>query len=491
MSAHLPRLTLSVKIILSFVIIIVFMLLGSFIILQQLKTLFSSNQNEFQSIQLIQSMEDSYNAERETVQNIFGKKDTERLQLFVMFSSQFQRNSDSLLHTTESTEERVLIQSIQRKHFEYEEFVRTQATLLMQDPAYDIAAMRRAETQLRDSLIQAIHSLDDDFIPSLSKALNNFQQQREFVQIIAYVIVVLSVCVAFAISLIVAKTLIKPIIALKAGTEKVGEGKYETVKVTTTDEVADLTRAFNIMSDKLRQLDEMRMQLMSEISHEMRTPLQVIKAGCYTIVHIKNGPSLTQQQRDAVAMISQATNRINAFVNSFLDVAKMEAGLMKFNFAPVDLKELLTPIVQEAQLIAQTRQIVLDFQADALSPVQIDKERMNQVFSNLLSNALKYTPDSGAIHVRLNKMTDCAGINKNGTGCVRVEVQDTGVGIPQADLAKLFDKFYQAANVPLVNEKGSGLGLALVKHVTEAHGGRVNVTSTVGMGSTFIVELPL
>ncbi len=110
------------------------------------------------------------------------------------------------------------------------------------------------------------------------------------------------------------------------------EALYETVPITSNDEIAELTVAFNSMSDKLKHLDEMRMQLMSEISHEMRTPLQVIKAGCYSIIHTKDGPTLTQRQRDAVGMIHQATNRINQFVNSFLDIVKMEAGLMKFNF---------------------------------------------------------------------------------------------------------------------------------------------------------------
>ncbi|HEV8538339.1 MAG TPA: HAMP domain-containing sensor histidine kinase, partial [Bacteroidota bacterium] len=156
-----------------------------------------------------------------------------------------------------------------------------------------------------------------------------------------------------------------------------------------------------------------------------------------------------------------------------------------------DIVDLLTPLIQEAQLIAQTRQIGLEFLAGEVPVVSIDKDRMTQVFTNLLSNALKYTPDNGKITVRLARILDCPGLAKNGKGCVHIEVQDTGVGIPDSDLARLFDKFYQAKNVPLVNEKGSGLGLALVKHVSEAHGGKVSVQSQVGVGSKFVVELPV
>jgi two-component system sensor histidine kinase GlrK len=297
--------------------------------------------------------------------------------------------------------------------------------------------------------------------------------------------------IGIALGILIARTLSRPIRALKAGSEKVGEGHYETVPVTTNDEVGELTVAFNLMSEKLRQLDEMRMEMMSEISHEMRTPLQVIKAGCYSIIHAKDVTPLSAKQRDAVGMIHQATNRINQFVNSFLDIAKMEAGLMKFRFEDASLLDVLTPLVQEAQLIAQTRQINLELLAADVPRLRLDRDRMSQVFSNLLSNALKYTPDRGTIRVRVRTLAECPGAAGPNRGCVRVDVEDSGVGIPKEDLGKLFSKFFQAQNTPLVNEKGSGLGLALVRHVTEAHGGGVDVSSEVGVGSTFSVTLPI
>ena len=190
-------------------------------------------------------------------------------------------------------------------------------------------------------------------------------------------------------------------------------------------------------------------------------------------------------------MIHQATNRINQFVNSFLDIAKMEAGLMKFRFEEANLVDVLNPLVQEAVLIAQTRQIELKLQTSDVPSIRLDRERMSQVFSNLMSNALKYTPDGGTINIRLGIVPECPGFSAEGKGCIRIDVEDSGVGIPRDDLGKLFSKFFQAQNVPLVNEKGSGLGLALVKHVSEAHGGRVSVDSEVGVGSTFSILLPL
>jgi two-component system sensor histidine kinase GlrK len=194
---------------------------------------------------------------------------------------------------------------------------------------------------------------------------------------------------------------------------------------------------------------------------------------------------------DAVGMIHGATNRINSFVNLFLDVAKMEAGLMKFNFEPVNIVELVTPLINEAALIAQTRQIKVEFDAGEIGVLPLDKDRFTQALTNLLSNALKYTPNEGAVTISMKIAADIVPMGKGERRFVRIDVRDTGVGIPPADLDKLFNKFYQAKNTPFVKEKGSGLGLALVKHVAEAHGGRVSVTSQVGVGSVFSIILPL
>jgi len=491
MSQPTPRFTLFLKIVSGYVVIVLSMAGGSLLILQEWRSLFTSNQSEFQNIQLLQSMTSSLEAEQKTTATILSTRDTVRMRLFHLFHRQFDEYGDSLRSSVEEGDPLLRIDSIRSAHAAYIQFVEHNIGLLAADRNFDSITFLTTEAEFIRDIKRRIGELSTEELPQLSRALANFQQQREVVNSTAYAILGLSFLIGFVISVLIAKALTKPINALKAGTQKVGEGLYETVAVTTNDEVADLTLAFNLMSDKLRRLDEMRMELMSEISHEMRTPLQVIKAGCYTVIHTKDAPPLTVQQREAVAMIHQATNRINTFVNSFLDIAKMEAGLMKYNFTSQKISDLLSPLVQEVQLIAQTRQIALTYDAQDVPPISLDKERLGQVFSNLLSNALKYTPEQGTIAVRVRTVTDSSDGAAAARSFVHVEVQDSGVGIPETDLAKLFDKFYQAKNTPLVNEKGSGLGLALVKHVTEAHGGRVRVQSTVGKGSTFSVEIPV
>ena len=484
------RFPLFAKIVSGFTFIILFMILSSVFVLFQMNDAFTAGEAEFESFQLTQYLERLFIVEHDAAVRYLISRDSTHSRTFVRISPHLANATDSLAAMMPHNQARIAVTRLHDIHQEFVDFFRVAQEQLTRSPATDASIFRQKTDAYNDSVLAQLRVINEVNQSSLVRSLRLFFQRAPIAIKGGYITLALSFAVALAVAIILARTITRPIHALKAGTQKVAEGIYGSVTVTTSDEVADLTSAFNMMSDKLKQLDEMRIQLMSEISHEMRTPLQVIKAGCYSVIHSKDGPTLTQRQRDAVAMIHQATNRINMFVNSFLDIAKMEAGLMKFNFAKENIIELLTPLIQEAQLIAQTRHIKLEFQSESVPLLSLDKERIGQVFSNLLSNALKYTPDEGTIFVRVTRPTECGGLPTQGNGCVRIEVQDSGVGIPEADLSRLFEKFYQAKNVPLVNEKGSGLGLTLVKNVTEAHGGRVSVKSTVGAGSTFSVELP-
>jgi len=140
-------------------------------------------------------------------------------------------------------------------------------------------------------------------------------------------------------------------------------------------------------------------------------------------------------------------------------------------------------------LVGQTRQISVEFVHDDIKPIALDRDKFTQVISNLISNAMKYTRENGKITVRALKTFEMNG-SINSKEFVRIDVQDTGVGIPPEDVDKLFTKFFQANNKSVVSEKGSGLGLTLVKHVAEAHGGKVAVSSKLNEGSTFSVLIP-
>ncbi|HUN65825.1 MAG TPA: HAMP domain-containing sensor histidine kinase [Bacteroidota bacterium] len=483
------RIRFSLKIIGGFFVIVLVMLLGGVYAYIQLTSL-SSQELEFRIIPLVDDIDRFVESERDLSAKFFDSRDTYLEATFDVVTGKVNMSVDSLAVMVGREEAAEKVVEVRTIHQRYISFIHGQMTLVKQNPSYNPAPVLGERKALVDSLIGAIQQIRTAYIPTLSRSLRILDQKiAGSVTGVKYSIY-LTALIAVILGLLMAKSFTKPITALTSGTQKVAEGEYATVPVTTTDEFADLTVAFNTMGEKLRRLDEMRSQLMSEISHEMRTPLQVIKAGCYSIVHMKGGTPLAPSQREAVGMIHNATNRINQFINLFLDVAKMEAGLMKFNFTRQDLVELITPLVQEGQLIGQSRNIRVSLRSDPVPPMMIDADRITQVFSNLISNALKYTPEHGSIDIAVTHHATC-DLPRGRAGCVQIDVTDTGVGIPREDVDKVFNKFYQAKNTPLVSEKGSGLGLALVKHVAEAHGGRATVTSEVGVGSTFTVLLPL
>lgn len=479
------RFPIFAKMIFAFVIIILFMIASSLYLLFQLRGALLTQTSELRQwrgrILLAESLDSTFSEELGAFRRA-ADGDSGSYLPYRSHKEQFIAATDSLYRDIERPDLRAALDLVRQQH---------RATTDSFEHPHERAAI--TEQRLHDesaAMHELLGKLQDSYRVTLNKTLRTFESRTSnaidgagFILVLSFVI---TVCIAF----LLAHNVTRPIKLLKTGAEKVGEGKYETVQITSADEIADLTVAFNSMSDKLRQLDEMRMQMMSEISHEMRTPLQVIKAACYSIAHHREGTALTQKQMDSLGMIHQATNRITSFVNSFLDVAKLEAGLMKFNFEPADLAGILTPIVSEAQLMGQMRQITVDCEINSVPPIPLDKDRMTMVFTNLLSNALKFTPEQGKISIRVLYRPERNALAELSSK-VSIEVEDTGVGIPPEDLTKLFNKFYQAKNIPLVKEKGSGLGLALVKHIVEAHGGKVAVESEVGKGSIFRLTLPI
>ncbi len=192
------------------------------------------------------------------------------------------------------------------------------------------------------------------------------------------------------------------------------------------------------------------------------------------------GP-LNDRQKSLLTTIRDNIDALSAFSNQFLDLAKIEAGMMQFRREPIDLLSVITPVINTARLIASQKEINIGLAAQAVPRVHADPDKVVTVLNNLLSNAVKFTPQGGNITVTLSPCEDGA----------RIAVKDSGIGIDPDDVPRLFTKFFQAKNVSQINVKGTGVGLALVKAIVDGHGGKVFAASAVGQGSTFTVELPV
>jgi len=297
---------------------------------------------------------------------------------------------------------------------------------------------------------------------------------------IALFLTICTLILAIVIATLIARTITRPIADLIAGTGRVAKGNFDTIEINSNDETAQLAAAFNHMSRQLKKINEFKAEMMQQIAHELRNPLQIIRSA-HDLLQRQHLGFLNAKQLKLLSSIDIGAARISAFNNQYLDIAKFDAGMMEYKMVRTDLLEVIEPIISEARLIAASKEIEVDFAVTGTLPkVLVDHEKIRVVFRNLLNNAIKYSPAGKRIDIVLSP-------NKFG---VRATVRDQGIGIPPEDLPKVFGRFYQARNAGQAKSKGTGLGLALVKAFAEGHGGRVLAQSTLNAGSSFIVELP-
>jgi len=258
--------------------------------------------------------------------------------------------------------------------------------------------------------------------------------------------------------------------------------KYEELKelsVNLENIVEKRTRELQRANDELRELDRLKSEFFSRVSHELRTPLTNI------ILPVENvlaaaGDRLDPANREEKLTILRNARKLTKRINEILDLSKLEAGKMKIRTAPSDINGILNEIVEASALAAREMGIDLELEPDMhLSRPYVDAEKMEKVFSNLISNALKFTQSGGRIRITTRETAQH----------VEVTVSDTGIGIPEKELPHIFSRFHQVDGSSSRKYEGTGLGLTLVKELVELHQGTVTVTSELGKGTTFTVRL--
>ncbi len=236
--------------------------------------------------------------------------------------------------------------------------------------------------------------------------------------------------------------------------------------------VRDMTR--------LREAEGLKQTLLSVISHELKTPVSIIKGYAGTLARQDaNWDKATLA--DGLAVIEEEADHLDRLITNLLEASRLQAGGLKLRLSYVDLADLATLAVDNLQATTQSHTLTVSFPED-FPLVLGDYERLREVLTNLIGNAIKYSPDGGQIKV-------IGELGKNETA--RLTVSDQGIGIPTADHERIFERFYRVDNGLARQTPGTGLGLFLVKAVIEAHGGRVSVKSAPGKGSLFLIELPI
>jgi two-component system sensor histidine kinase GlrK len=283
------------------------------------------------------------------------------------------------------------------------------------------------------------------------------------------------------ISLFITRSITSPLAKLIDKTREISNWVFKAdLNLTSPPEIQELALAINSMCEKLKTVDKMKSDFFSTMSHELRTPLTSIKEGTSLLLEGVGGGT-TEKQKKLLKIIAVESHRLIDLVNASLDLSKIEAGMMTFNFGSADITPLIQRVVTEVRPWALAKGIVFEVNhPPELPAVPMDTERILQALRNLIGNAIKFTPDGGKVTVSARHE------NKH----LLLTVRDTGIGISRENLTDIFDKYRQGTLKDSNYIKGTGLGLAIVKHIVTAHGGNVWAESDPGQGSSFIFSLP-
>ena len=324
----------------------------------------------------------------------------------------------------------------------------------LSDGNYLVAAVPRPK-------VSAVSILSDEFMPPILFA--------------GFVALFLALVLAFGVARWVADPLQR---LVNAAGQFPAQGA-KPLPLTGPQEVQELVKAYNRMTARIQSSQQSQKDFVANVSHELKTPLTSVQGFAQAIL---DGTADTPAaQRSAAQIIYDESARMHRMVLDLLDLARLDAGTLDLKRGMVDISALLHSMVEKFSPQAGRAQVTLAFSGQVLPPVPGDGDRLAQVFTNLVENALKFTPAGGRV------MLDAALAAE----FLEIKVSDTGVGIAPQALAHIFERFYQADSSRRGGPgRGAGLGLAIAAEIVRAHGGKISVQSSPGQGSVFLISLP-
>ena len=292
-------------------------------------------------------------------------------------------------------------------------------------------------------------------------------------QVPSVVFIIPFVIMLLVLGAMVVRRLVIPLDDLLNAADKVGHGDYSTrVREKGSREMRSLARAFNNMASRLNINDEQRRELLADVTHELRTPLTVVQGNLEGMLD-----GIYPPDEANLRSLLEETNILSRLVEDLRTLALAESGAIQLKKEPVDLSMLIKETLAAFKTQADSTGVLLTSEAaDDLPWLNLDPARIRQVISNLVANALRYTPQGGAISIHYQQAE----------GKATLDVHDTGPGIPPEELPHVFERFYKSAD-----SGGMGLGLAIARHLVEAHAGLITVESVQGQGTTMRIVLPM
>ncbi|WP_164670742.1 sensor histidine kinase [Virgibacillus doumboii] len=305
---------------------------------------------------------------------------------------------------------------------------------------------------------------------------NTTQQFGEMRMFLA-VLLVLVLIISFLLVLISTRFIVKPVKKLTEATRKIATGNYHIrLNVNRRDEIGQLARDFAIMSDKLEQTEEKRQEFVSNVSHEFQSPLASIQGFSQAL----REEEMTEIDRTHyLSIIEKESRRLSQLSKQLLTLSHLDQEMNEIKKINVNLSNQLREVIVSTEWLWREKEIMMEM-GDIDFTIMADPELLHQVWMNLVTNALRYMESGGTVKIDGTKVKDE----------VHITVEDNGIGIAQADIPHLFDRFYKVDKARTRTENSTGLGLSIVKKIVELHKGTIMVESEHGKGSRFHVTLP-
>lgn len=283
---------------------------------------------------------------------------------------------------------------------------------------------------------------------------------------------------AFLMTILLSRSILHPVDALRDAAKRMGSGDLsQRVNIQSRDEVGELGKTFNAMADNLERLELLRRTMVTDVAHELRTPLSNVRGYLEAIQD-----NMVQPTREVINSLHEETMLLNRLVNDLQELSLAEAGKLKIEIQTLDIGQIILRATALAQPSSGKKKVIVESSLPPDLPmVHADPERLGEILHNLLENAIHYTAEGGKIMITAEA----------GEDFVEISVQDTGSGIAPEYLPYIFERFYRVDQSRSRATGGAGLGLAIVKHLVEAQGGQVSAKSVVGQGTTISFSLPI
>jgi signal transduction histidine kinase len=285
-----------------------------------------------------------------------------------------------------------------------------------------------------------------------------------------------AVVLALAMVQVLAHGMTYPLREMVSAARAMERGDYaQRVTATSRDEVGELARAFNAMAAELEEVDRMRKDLVANVSHELRTPISALRALLENLID-----GVEPVERSTLETTLRQVERLGGLVEQLLELSKLESGTVPLQRARIDLRPVVQQVLDETRPQAESRGVALALDGAAAVELAADEHRLHEVVANLVSNAVRHSPQGGRVTLRVGAHD----------GIARLEVLDEGPGIPEGEADRVFERFYRSDHARTATEGGSGLGLAIARWIVELHGGTIRAEAAEPRGCRMVVELP-